>query len=357
MFCIAAFLVFAVLGIFSASYRDLAKSAWHCVTRRVTFRPCDIDFSEQVKGRLLGRLVVSHPHVARFLDRWIDWLALVFVALSIWSVVYVASAGLNLWVYDTCDPSSAESCSLSGEACGVEQETLGIFEALGSGRVGEWAVGPFVGFGETVSRIPDRLKRWDARDYLAPTATFHNAEDSSKPYSLEIVDPSCKFCRKLTDNLREAGVFDRQNVSYLLYPIPKAGTGGYKFPHSFLMASYIEAVKRVPLTRGDRTVPPDWQILERIFTQQDGGIDLQSRFVMGFSRADAEHSLRELLSDIGYTPEEIDGIAARAASPEVRASLDAQREIVEDRVRTIKIPTLLLDGRRFDRVVSVGTLR
>ena len=63
-------------------------------------------------------------------------VAFVFVVLSIWSVVYVAHAGLNLWVYDTCDPSSAESCSLSGEACGVGQETLCIVEAVGSGRVG-----------------------------------------------------------------------------------------------------------------------------------------------------------------------------------------------------------------------------
>jgi hypothetical protein len=44
MFCIAAFIVFATLAIFSASFRPLAAKAWHCVLRRVTFRPCDISF-------------------------------------------------------------------------------------------------------------------------------------------------------------------------------------------------------------------------------------------------------------------------------------------------------------------------
>jgi pimeloyl-ACP methyl ester carboxylesterase len=41
----------------------------------------------------------------------------------------------------------------------------------------------------------------------------------------------------------------------------------------------------------------------------------------------------------------------------VRQSLAAQRAIVEERIRTIKIPTLLIGGRRYDRVVSEETLR
>jgi hypothetical protein len=284
-------------------------------------------------------LIFTHPRLARFLDRWIDWLAFVFVVLSIWSLLYVATAGLNLWVYDTCDPSNAESCSLSGEACGVDQPSVSILD--------------------TLSRIPDRLKTWNTEEYLGPTATYYHQFDPAKPVTLEIIDPSCKFCKKLTGNLHTAGVFDRENVSYLLYPIPKAGTGGYKFPHSFLMASYIEATKSVALTHGDPSVAPDWQLLEKIFSpeQDKDGTDLQTKFAIGFTRADAEQQLRSLLTDIGYTPDEVERISHLAISSDVQNRLAAQRTIVEERVRTIKIPTLLHNGRRYDRVVDVGTLR
>ncbi len=358
MFCIASFIVFCVLGIFSASYRPLVGKAWHCVLRRVTFRPCDIDFSEEVKGRILGKLILKHPRLTRFLDRWFDWLAFVFVVLSVWSLLYMAHAGLNLWVYDTCNPSNAESCSLSGEACGIDQASLSLVEAVKTGRVGTWITSPFVQFGETVLRIPDRLKHWDAKEYLSPTATFYHPLDPLKPYALEIIDPSCKFCKKLTGNLHAAGVFDRQNVSYLLFPIPKAGTGGYKFPHSFLMASYIEAVKTVPLPRNDRLVPPDWQLIDKMFADPSGNdVDLQTMFAMGFTPDDAERMLHTLLGEIGYTAEQIQDIARAASSPLIHDRLNAQRMIVEKTIRTIKIPTLLLGGRRFDRVVGVESLR
>ncbi len=358
MFCIAAFIVFAVLAVFSASYRPLAAKAWHCVLRRLTLRPCDISFSEEMKGKLVGKLVFTHPRLARFLNKWIDWLSFAFVALSIWSLLYVANAGLNLWVYDTCNPASAESCSLSGEACGVDQASLGLGQALGEGRLAEWAAGPFVRFAETVSRIPDRLKEWQPRDYLGPTATFYEPRDETKPYALEVIDPGCKFCKKLTKNMKEAGVMAGANVSYLLYPIPTTSTGGYKFPHSRLIAGYIEATKRVPLRGGEASPPPDWQLLSRIFAEPEGTeTDIQTLFNVGMTKTDAERALREMLRGMGYDPEEIGRIVTLAASDDVRRSLDEQRAIVEDRIRTIKIPTLLFQGRRYDRVVDTETLR
>ncbi len=358
MFCIAAFIVFAILAIFSASFRPLAAKAWHCVLRRVTFRPCDITFGEEMKGKLIGKLIFTHPRLAHFLSRWIDWLSFVFVALSIWSLVYVANAGLNLFVYDTCDPRSAESCSLSGEACSIDQTSLGIVQAMQEQRMTEWLAGPFVRFGETVSRIPDRLKTWEAKDYLGPTATFFHSRDDSKPYALEVIDPGCKFCKKLTKNMKEAGAMEAMNVSYLLYPIRLTEKGGYKFPHSLLMASYIESTKRVALTRGDTSVSPDWQLLGKIFAEPEGsGVDLQTQFNIGMTKADADRTLRMLLGEIGYDANEIEQIAVLADSSEIRESLAAQRIIVEEQIRTIKIPTLLFGGRRYDRVVSTEKLQ
>lgn len=355
MFCIATFIVFGILAIFSATFRPLAAKAWHCAWRRVTLRPCDVSFGEEMRGKIAGKLFRIHPRLAAWFDRWADWLSFAFVALSAWSLLYVANAGLNLWVYDTCDPRSAESCSLSGEACGVEKESLGMVAAIEQGRLGEWATGPFVRFAETLSRIPDRLKAWAPEEYLAPTASFRAPKDETKPYALEVIDPGCKFCKKLTGNMRDAGAFDAFNASYILYPIPLPD-GKTKFPHSRLVAATIEAAKRVPL-RGGGT-PGDWRLLEEIFRDVPGeDIDLQTRINIGMTDADARAELRTLLKAIGYSGAEVDRIVALAASDDVAHSLEEQRMIVEERIRTIKIPTLLIGGRRYDRVLSADRLR
>lgn len=355
MFCIATFIVFAILAIFSAAFRPLAAKAWHCVIRRISFRPCDIDFSEELKGKIIGRALRYSPALARFISQWIDWFAAVFVILSVWSLLYVAVAGLDLFVYGTCNPASVESCTLSGEACGVNQAQLTITQAVREGKLGTWAVGPFTRFYETLTRIPDRLRSWDPASFVSPSATYYHPVDPAKPTALEIVDPGCRFCKKLTGNLERAGIPERHNLTYLLYPIP-AGEK-YKFQNSLLMASYLEATKKTPPGRNPSGIPPDWQLLLRLFADTGSGADLQTKFNVAFTRAEAEATLQSLLREIGYSETQVKEIARRAASPETAASIAEQRRIVEQEVRTIKIPTLLIGGRRYDRVVSESTLR
>lgn len=355
MFCIASFIVFAVLAVFSASYRPLVAKAWHCVIRRVTLRPCDISFGEEVKGRLIGRYVVSHPRFARFLSRWIDWISFAFVLLSLWSVWAVAMTGLNLWVYDTCNPKSSEACSLSGEACGVEQASLGLAQAVSEGRLAEWAITPAADLATTLMRVPDRLKTWNAAEYLVPTSTFATPRDERRPDVLEVIDPSCKFCKKLTHNLQAAGARDSANVTYLLYPI-LLPDGTAKFPHSVRLAQYIEAAKTVPL--GDATEPGDWRLLDRLFTGDEATADdLQTRINIGSTAEDVERLMTDLLQGIGYTPQQVALIQERTTSTEVAEALLQQRRMVEDEIRTIKIPTLIIAGRRYDRVVDTDKLQ
>lgn len=357
MFCIATFIVFAILAIFSASFRPLAAKAWHCVLRRITFRPCDISFSEEMKGKLLGKIIFTHPKLAKFIDKWIDWISFMFVLLSIWSLLYVANAGLNLWVYDTCNPQTAESCSLSGEACGINQEDLGLIQSVQEGRLIEWGTGPFVRFAETIVRIPDRVKKWNTEEYLSSTATFYTPEDASRPYAIEVIDPGCVFCKKLTKNLKDAGAMQAVNVSYVLYPILNPDTGTYKFPHSYIIASYLEAVKLSPLA-GNSSLPEDWQLLEKIFAEPiTNETDIQSKLNISLTTEEAIATVHVFLQEIGYTATEVEQIATDANSKTVQASLRAQKEIVENDIRTIKIPTLLFDTRRFDRVIDVEKIQ
>lgn len=54
MLCLVALIVFSILGIFSLSYRQLAKEALDCVFRRMTFRSCNTGFQEKVRAKVSG---------------------------------------------------------------------------------------------------------------------------------------------------------------------------------------------------------------------------------------------------------------------------------------------------------------
>jgi hypothetical protein len=357
MFCIVAFVVFALLGVFSARYRTIARKAWGCVLRRVTFKPCDISIQEEIKSRLMGRFIVTHPAIARYINRWSNIFAWIFVILSVWSLVIVFNSGLNLFVYGTCSVDNPESCSLGGEGCGVSSGKPGFWWSLKEGHILSWAVGEVVTVGETISRVPARLKKWDAVEYVSQSSTYYQPFDASKSVALEIIDPSCRFCAKLFATIKETSFADRYNLTYVVYPIPDMGQGnGYRFPHSYLIASYLEALKQNPLQ--DSLVPSDWMILEKIFMGKDKeGVPYQSLFNTVYSAAEAELHILAWIAGLGYSPNQVERIKDVASSAQVIESLARQKDIVEKEVRTIKIPTILFDGRRYDRAVGPDVLR
>lgn len=359
MFCIAAFIIFLILGIFSARYRKLAKKAWACVARKMTFRPCEIGFKEEAKNMLIGSLILTRPKLAKFLDKWIDTLATIFVILSLWSLLVVFQSGLNLFVYDTCTPQNAESCSLSGEACGVTSGGQTFFEAVKEFEVLSWTKEEVLFFVGTVSRIPDRFKDWKPEEYIDETATYYQPYDSQKPTALEVIDPGCKFCAKPFGNIKGAGFEERYNLTYIPYAIPSAdASSGYKFPNSPLVISYLEAVKIIPLDSKDSKIPVDWRILERLFTgKASNGSSYQEQFNLLYSRQEAEEVLIGWLREMGYDEEQIRKIQTVVGSDTVKQRIEKQKETVEERIRTIKIPTIMFDGRRYDRVIGEEKLK
>lgn len=352
MFCIAAFIIFAILGIFSAKYRSLAKKAWGCTLRKMTFRPCDINFQEEAKARLLGKLIITKPRLAKFLDRWIGVFASIFVFLSVWSLLVVFNSGLNLLVYDTCNPNNAESCSLAGESCGITSGKPGFWVSLKEGQVLMWVKDSVLTFGETITMIPNRFKKWDPKEFISDSNSYYKAYDINKPIALEIIDPSCKFCAKLFGNIKDTQFADKYNLTYLVYPIPDTKqNNGYRFPNSKMIASYLEAVKIYPLL--SLNTPADWQILERIFTGKDGdNVDYQIKFNTIYTAKEAEDVILAWLIEIGYSKEDLVKIQQTANSDIVKSSLANQKDIVENTIKTIKIPTIMFEGRRYDRAIG-----
>lgn len=110
MLCLAALIVLAILGIFSATHRDLAKEAFACVFRRVTLRPCDSDFQTKIKSDIVGWLMQRNQTAARLFNRYSEVFAWLFVTLSLVSLLYAGYAIYNYVVHGTCNPSNPEEC-------------------------------------------------------------------------------------------------------------------------------------------------------------------------------------------------------------------------------------------------------
>lgn len=103
MICILALIVFSVLGIFSATHREMAKEALDCVFRRITLRPCNTGFKEKIKSRLVARLLNRSVFMAKFFNRHYELVSWVFFILMIASTFYVVRGGYNYYLYGSCN--------------------------------------------------------------------------------------------------------------------------------------------------------------------------------------------------------------------------------------------------------------
>lgn len=112
--CIIAFFVFAVMSVFSAKYRPLARDGLKCVFRTITFKPCDTGLDDQIKAQLVGGLLKYWPGGAKILNRHFTLFSWIFVLLTFGSMVYSMYGLYNFYFFGNCDgPSSANACVLN----------------------------------------------------------------------------------------------------------------------------------------------------------------------------------------------------------------------------------------------------
>ena len=110
MICLIAMVVFAFLGIFSASHRELAWEAFDCVFRKTTFRPCNTGFDQKMKGKIVGKILARSPRAAGFVHKRFELISWFFTLLMLASFAYSAYSVYNLVVFGTCDPAHPENC-------------------------------------------------------------------------------------------------------------------------------------------------------------------------------------------------------------------------------------------------------
>jgi len=103
MACLIALIVFSIMGIFSASHRELAKEAFDCVFRRITLRPCNSGFKEKIKGKILSRIINRSAFLAKMVNKHYEILSWIFFILMVGSTVWMFRGVYNFYVYGSCN--------------------------------------------------------------------------------------------------------------------------------------------------------------------------------------------------------------------------------------------------------------
>lgn len=109
MLCLVSLIIFGLMGIFSASHRELAKEALKCVFRRITFRPCNSTFQDKAKGKILGWLLRRSPFLAEMFNKYSEVLSWIFIILMITSTVWVGRGIYNYYAYGSCNGLNSSS--------------------------------------------------------------------------------------------------------------------------------------------------------------------------------------------------------------------------------------------------------
>lgn len=111
MICIIALIVFGILGIFSAKYRVIAKEAFNCVFKKITFRKCDTGLNQRLKAEITGKFLRINPHLGRIVYRYFEWFSWIFLILTVLTLFFVGQGVYNYAVYGNCNgPNSDQFC-------------------------------------------------------------------------------------------------------------------------------------------------------------------------------------------------------------------------------------------------------
>lgn len=111
MICIIALIIAGILGIFSASYRDIAKKAFNCVFRNLTFRKCDSGADQELRAKITVKMMKLSPKAAGWTFKWFNTISWIFVILLFVSIGYSAYGVYNFIEYGNCNgPDSSAFC-------------------------------------------------------------------------------------------------------------------------------------------------------------------------------------------------------------------------------------------------------
>jgi len=78
---------------------------------------------------------------------------------------------------------------------------------------------------------------------------------------------------------------------------------------------------------------------------------------MKFDPDEARRALNAFARDFGYSDEERSQFSKPSQSKEIADIIRAHKTVAKQQIRTVKLPTILFNGRRYDRVVARAQLK
>lgn len=109
--CIIGLILFPILGLFSAKYRELAKESFRCVFRMATFRPCEYKLDQRIKSRITAKLMKTSPAIAKIVYKNFTIFSWILVLLFFVSIYGIGSGVYNYVIFGNCNgPVSSAFC-------------------------------------------------------------------------------------------------------------------------------------------------------------------------------------------------------------------------------------------------------
>lgn len=197
MFCIISFVVLSILGIFSASNRQLAREALDCVFRRVTFRPCNTGFDEKIKAKILGVVITRTEKGARFLNRFFEPISWVFFIAMLISLVFFVRGLFLFYVTGSCNGENSTAFCVF-DPTGANNQTSQVAAVC------------------TVPVTPDELKVNIQKVDLAALPTYNPAADEK---IVMIACYHCEYSRKAYPMIRDLTKQFDVGLVFAHYPV------------------------------------------------------------------------------------------------------------------------------------------
>jgi len=122
--CIIGFIVFGILGIFSANYRKLAKEAFHCVYRMATLRPCETGFDQRMKASITSKVMGISPSAGRFVFKNFELISLTLVLVFAASTVAIGYGLYNYWAFGNCNGPQPSAFCVFNEIAGNNKVSI-----------------------------------------------------------------------------------------------------------------------------------------------------------------------------------------------------------------------------------------
>jgi protein-disulfide isomerase len=237
MICVIALIVFGILGIFSASYRIIAKEAFNCVFKKVTFRKCDTGLDTRLKSQITGRLLKFSPRLGKTVYKYFEVFSWIFLILILVTLFFVGRGIVFYAMYGNCNgPNSNQFC---------------IFDPLGTNKPSD------VTSGSTCS-IPGHI---DNKTLSAPPLGelkngFYQGNTEAKVVIIEFGCYSCHYTKLAEPTVRK--IIDRYDGQIL-----------YVYKDFPLSTTHINALRASEAAHCALDQGKYWEYREYLFANQD----------------------------------------------------------------------------------------